>query len=867
MINVRDREIVVEFQYKPAEIEKKWQQEWLKQGLDRTLESSKKQKFYALSMFPYPSGNLHMGHVRNYVITDVIARFKRLQGYSVLHPMGWDAFGLPAENAAIDNGISPEEWTKKNIANMRQQLQSLGLSIDWEREITTCSPSYYQWTQWLFLQFYKSGLAYQKEATVNWDPIDQTVLANEQVDTEGYSWRSGAKVEKKLLCQWFLRITDYAERLLDDLNTLKGWPDSVKLMQENWIGKSLGAYIKFPIKDTKESISIFTTRPDTIYGVTYLVLAPENPLVLKLTKPEYREGVEKFIQEIVNESEIERTAENKPLKGIFTGGKVINPFNGQELPVFIASYVLADYGTGAVMGVPAHDNRDFKFAKENQLPIKVVILSKNSNLKEITELSLEEAYIEPGIMVNSGQFSGMHSEEAKVAVIEYAKEHSIGESKIQYRLRDWLISRQRYWGCPIPIIHCPNCGSVPVPESDLPVELPKNVEFTGRGSSPLANLEEWVNVTCPSCGSLAKRETDTMDTFIDSSWYYLKYTDPNNPQEIFNTDKVNYWMSVDQYVGGVEHAILHLLYSRFFTKFLKDQKLINTNEPFKNLLTQGMVQGITYKNLKTGKYIPLNKVNPENPIDPDTGDNLEAFYEKMSKSKYNGVDPQEVLGRYGADTARMFILFKAPPEKDLEWSSADVEGQFRFLNRVWRLVNSYIKNDTIDIVQDKVLTRSEKDLKRFIHTVVKEISQDLEESYQLNTAVAELMKLNNVLNDFKDINSSVYKEGIVTLLILLSPFAPHIAEELWHKLGHKESIHLQKWPIVSNEALILDEVTIVIQAMGKTKGTIKAPANINNNELENLVCNSEIGKRLLDAKEIKKIIIVPQKLVNFVFTK
>ena len=863
MKNVHNRETIVESQYKTAEIENKWQQEWLRQGLDKTPENSEKQKFYALSMFPYPSGNLHMGHVRNYVITDVIARFKRLQGYSVLHPMGWDAFGLPAENAAIDRGISPEEWTKKNIAKMRQQLQSLGLSIDWEREITTCSPSYYKWTQWLFLQFYKVGLAYQKEATVNWDPVDQTVLANEQVDTEGYSWRSGAKVEKKLLCQWFLKITDYAEYLLNDLNTLKGWPDSVKLMQKNWIGKSLGAHIQFPVKDTKKSISIFTTRPDTIYGVTYLVLAPDHPLVMTIAKPEHKEKIRKFTQEVANESEIERTADDKPLKGIFIGAEVINPFSGDEIPVFIASYVLLDYGTGAVMGVPAHDNRDFKFATEQQLPVKVVVIPKNSNSRETTQLSLKEAYIESGTIINSEQFNGMYSEDAKAAVIEYAKKHSIGEAKVQYRIRDWLISRQRYWGCPIPIIHCSDCGTVAIPDSQLPLELPKNVEFTGRGSSPLEGLKEWVNVPCPNCGKLAKRETDTMDTFIDSSWYYLRYTDSKNSQEIFNPDKAKYWAPVDQYVGGVEHAILHLLYSRFLTKFLKNQKLIDINEPFKNLLTQGMVQGITYKNLKTGKYIPCDQVNSAKPTDPVTGDDLEAFYEKMSKSKYNGVDPQEVLEKYGADTARMFILFKAPPEKDLEWSSSDVEGQFRFLNRVWRLVHLYIQNKN-NKTQSNTLTKNEKDLKRSIHTIIKEVSQDLEENYQFNTAIAELMKLSNVLNDFKDINSSVYQEGIVALLTLLSPFAPHISEELWHSLGYKESIHLQKWPSVDNQALVLDEVTIVIQAMGKTKGTIQAPANSSNEELEKLARNSEIGKRLLNKKEIKKTIVVPQKLVNFV---
>ncbi|MGK7958961.1 leucine--tRNA ligase [Crocosphaera sp.] len=853
----------MESQYNAAAIEQKWQQDWVKQGLDKTPENSDKPKFYALSMFPYPSGNLHMGHVRNYVITDVIARLKRLQGYRVLHPMGWDAFGLPAENAAIDRNIPPADWTYKNIAQMKQQLQTLGLSIDWDREVATCSPDYYKWTQWLFLQFYQAGLAYQKEAAVNWDPIDQTVLANEQVDSEGYSWRSGAKVERKLLRQWFFKITDYAEQLLTDLDKLSGWPDRVKLMQENWIGKSVGAYLEFPIKDSDEKIAVFTTRPDTVYGVTYVVLAPEHPLTPKVTVAQQKAAVDAFIEEVSNESEIERTAEDKPKRGILTGGTAINPFNGEEIPILIADYVLYEYGTGAVMGVPAHDTRDFKFATEKQLPIKVVIVPENS---EDSNPKLTEAYTEPGIMVNSGDFDGMQSTEGKTAIIDYAEKQGYGKARIQYRLRDWLISRQRYWGCPIPVVHCPSCGTVPVPDADLPVKLPENVEFTGRGASPLSKMEDWINVPCPSCGEPAKRETDTMDTFIDSSWYYLRYTDAMNDQEAFKLEKANDWMNVDQYVGGIEHAILHLLYSRFFTKVLRDRGLVNVDEPFNRLLTQGMVQAMAYKNPKTGKYIPVDKVNPESPKDPDTGDDLEVLYEKMSKSKYNGVDPQKVLGKYGADTARMFILFKAPPEKDLEWDDADVEGQFRFLNRVWRLVNGYAEKQP-EVISNKELSKEEKVLRRAINTAIKEISEELEGDYQFNTAVSELMKLRNALNDAKCIYSGVYKEGIETLLILLAPFAPHIAEELWHNLGHETSIHLQTWPEVDPTALVVDEITLVIQIMGKTRGTIQVPANSSKEELEKLARESDIGKRNLDGKEVKKVIVVPGKLVNFVVPK
>ena len=848
----------MESRYSPASIEAKWQQAWVESGLDRTPKECDKPKFYALSMFPYPSGNLHMGHVRNYTITDAIARLKRMQGYRVLHPMGWDAFGLPAENAAIARGIHPAKWTYQNIAQMREQLQKLGFAIDWEREVATCSPDYYKWTQWIFLQFFQAGLAYQKESAVNWDPIDQTVLANEQVDNEGRSWRSGAKVERKLLKQWFLKITDYAEQLLEDLNKLSGWPDRVKLMQANWIGKSVGAYLEFPIVGSDEKIGVFTTRPDTVCGVTYVVLAPEHPLTPRVTTADRKEAVEAFVKEVGDQSELDRTAEDKPKRGIPTGGMAINPFTGEEIPIWIADYVLYEYGTGAVMGVPAHDTRDFRFARENDLPIKAVIAPEG----EDGSAPLEEAYTEPGMMVNSGQFDGTVSTDGKQAVIDYATTEGIGKARVQYRLRDWLISRQRYWGAPIPIIHCPDCGAVPVPDADLPVELPEDVEFTGKGS-PLAGLENWVNVPCPSCGTPAKRETDTMDTFIDSSWYFLRYTDAKNDRRVFEVAKANDWMSVDQYVGGIEHAILHLLYSRFFTKVLRDRGLLNYDEPFARLLTQGMVQATTYKNVKTGQYFAPGDIDLENPTDPQTGEPLAVFYEKMSKSKYNGVEPLPVLQKYGADTARMFILFKAPPEKDLGWDDADVEGQFRFLNRVWRLVADFANSEG-SAVKTQKLTKEEKDLRRAIHTAIQEVSEDLQGDYQFNTAISELMKLSNALNDAKCKASAVYAEGVDTLIKLLAPFAPHIAEELWHGIDGSESIHRQSWPVVDETALVVDEITLVIQVMGKTRGTIQVPASADKAALEKYALESEVAQKYIAGKEIKKAIVVPNKLVNFV---
>jgi leucyl-tRNA synthetase len=857
----------VESQYSPVQIEQKWQQSWADQHLHQTATDSSKPKFYALSMFPYPSGNLHMGHVRVYTIVDVIARLKRMQGYRVLNPMGWDAFGLPAENAAIERGVHPAKWTYANIDQMRSQLQDLGISFDWEKEVTTCSPDYYQWTQWLFLQFFQAGLAYQKEALVNWDPVDQTVLANEQVDSEGKSWRSGAKVERKLLRQWFFKITDYAEQLLNDLEQLTGWPERVRLMQANWIGKSTGAQVTFKT-EAGDDLVVYTTRPDTLWGATFMVISPEHPLVEKLTQKKQSKSVKDYQEAAASKSEIDRTAEGREKTGVWTGSYAINPVNEAKIPIWIADYVLMDYGTGAIMAVPAHDQRDFEFAKTFDLPIQVVVQPADAPLDAAT---MTKAYPDEGVMANSGPLDGVAAGKGKgqsvEAAVKWLESNKKGKGTANYRLRDWLISRQRYWGCPIPIVHCPDCGAVPVPDDQLPVQLPEDVEFSGKGS-PLAKLESWVNVPCPTCGKPARRETDTMDTFMCSSWYYMRYPDARNSKAVFDKTIANDFMPVDQYVGGIEHAILHLLYSRFFTKVIRDRGLLSCDEPFQRLLTQGMVQGKTYKNPKTDQYvIPANIKDLANPVDPKTGDALEIVYEKMSKSKHNGVAPSDVIAKYGADTARMFILFKAPPEKDLEWDDADVEGQFRFLNRVWRLVTESpvgAFRKTPSPMDPTQLSKAEKDLRRAIHIAIKEATEDLSDDYQFNTAISELMKLSNALSDYKQKDSAVYAEGINTLLLLLAPFAPHIAEELWHGLGNKKSIHLRSFPIVDPEALIADEITIVIQILGKTRGTIQVPTSASKDDIERLAKESPIAQKHLDGKEIKKTIVVPGKLVNFV---
>ncbi|MEE2696672.1 MAG: leucine--tRNA ligase [Cyanobacteriota bacterium] len=859
-----------ESRYSPTSLEPKWQQRWQELGLDQTPEPSaeRSENFYALSMFPYPSGNLHMGHVRNYVITDVIARLMRLKGKRVLHPMGWDAFGLPAENAAIERGVDPADWTDRNIAQMREQLQRLGLSIDWSREVATCHSDYYRWTQWLFLQFLNADLAYRKEATVNWDPIDQTVLANEQVDADGRSWRSGALVEKRKLRQWFLKITAVADELLDDLEQLKGWPERVRTMQANWIGRSNGATLRFAIAaENEQAIEVFTTRPDTVFGVSYVVLAPEHALVDQLTTAEQREAVEAFRKSLQSISEQDRVAEDRPKRGVATGGSVKHPFTGEAVPVWIADYVLPDYGTGAVMGVPAHDSRDFAFAKQYDLPITTVVVEPG-HVPDAGEPS--EAFTGLGELVGSAEFDGLQGEQAKAAIIKAAEQRGVGAAKITFRLRDWLISRQRYWGCPIPVIHCDDCGVVPVPESDLPVELPRDVDLSGSGGSPLERATEWKQVSCPKCGKPATRETDTMDTFMCSSWYYLRYTDASNDTAPFSPASIDAWMPVDQYVGGVEHAILHLLYSRFFTKVLQQRKLVSCSEPFQNLLTQGMVQGVTYRNPKTRKYIAPSAVSDANqPTDPDDGEALEVFFEKMSKSKYNGVDPGAVVDRYGADTARMFILFKAPPEKDLEWDDADVEGQFRFLQRIWRLCDG-AKASGLQLQSPLPLpaefTPAETDLRRAVHTAIEAVSEDLQgDELQFNTAVSELMKLSNAMGGQLDaVCAPVAQEAVRSLLLLLAPFAPHLADELWEQLQGSGSIHQQRWPDVDASALVRDTITVVLQVKGKVRGNLEVPAAISKDELEQVALASDVAKKWLEGNAPKRVIVVPGKLVNLV---
>ncbi|MBP2634982.1 MAG: leuS [Firmicutes bacterium] len=819
--------------YMPHEIETKWQKIWSETNAFCTTINRQRPEYYVLEMFPYPSGNLHMGHVRNYSIGDVIARFKVMQGYNVLHPMGWDAFGMPAENAAIKNGIHPSAWTWDNIANMRRQQQELGLSYDWDCEVATCHPNYYHWTQWLFLLFYERGLAYKKKAAVNWCNDCNTVLANEQV-VDGKCWRCDSVIVKKDLEQWFLKITDYADRLLADLNELKGWPDRVKTMQENWIGRSEGAEFSFNVPEINDKISVYTTRHDTVFGVSYIVLAPEHVLVDRLIadKPE-EAAVRAFIERVRNQSDIARTSNETEKEGIFTGAYAVHPFTGEQVPIWIANYVLVEYGTGAVMGVPAHDQRDWEFAGKYGLNKKVVIQPAN---KELTIADMTGAYDGQGIMINSGEFSGLDNEAGKVKIAEWFEQQSIGKRRVNYRLRDWLISRQRYWGAPIPIVYCPECGTVPVPKEQLPVLLPQNVDFASGSVSPLAKADDFINCTCPKCGGKARRETDTMDTFICSSWYYFRYTSPHSEEEPFDPDKANYWMPVDQYIGGIEHAILHLLYSRFFTKVLKDAGLVNVNEPFKNLLTQGMV-------IKDGS--------------------------KMSKSKGNVVSPEEIIGKYGADTARLFILFAAPPERDLEWSDQGVEGAYRFLGRLWRIIEHYvplIKAPASDEANE--LSKAEKELRRVLHVTIKRVTEDISQRFNFNTAISAIMELVNAMYAIKEQgvtpNAVLAREVVAGLLKMIAPFAPHVAEELWQETIAEGSVHKQFWPTFDAAALEVDEVEIVLQINGKVRDKVVVPVGLTAKELEDTALAQQKVQALIDGKTVVKVISVPQKLVNIV---
>ena len=819
--------------YNFTEIEQKWQKIWEEEQAFKTVEDYDKEKYYVLEMFPYPSGKLHMGHVRNYSIGDVIARFKRMKGYNVLHPMGWDSFGLPAENAAIKNNIHPAIWTDSNIAEMHRQLQGLGFSYDWDREVATCKEDYYKWMQWIFIQFYKKGLAYKKDNPVNWCPSCQTVLANEQV-VDGACERCKTPVTKKHLSQWYLKITDYADRLLKDLEDMPGWPEKVKLMQKNWIGRSTGAEVTFEIENFEKKLQIYTTRPDTLFGVTYMVLAPEHPYVSELTDgTEYEEAVKDYQEECLHKSEIERTSLTKEKTGVFTGSYAINPVNGNKVPIYISDYVMMDYGTGAIMAVPAHDQRDFEFAKKFNIDIIPVVDTEDP---EIDIHNLEAAFVAEGTMINSGKYTGMNNKEAIQEITKDLEEAGLGKAQVNYKLRDWLISRQRYWGCPIPMIYCDDCGWVPEKDENLPVKLPTDVEFTGKGDSPLKTSKVFGETTCPCCGKKAVREYDTMDTFLDSSWYFLRYCDAKNDERPFDKEKVDYWMNVDQYIGGVEHAILHLLYSRFFQMVMHDLGLVSAEEPFENLLTQGMV-------IKDGA--------------------------KMSKSLGNVVSPEEIQAKYGADTARLFILFAAPPEKELDWSDAGVEGSYRFLNRVYRLVQEYvneIRKDFDASAAIEIRNSEDKALNYQLNATIKKVTEDAGGRFSFNTAISSIMELVNALYKYKqgDVNVPLMNDAIEKMILVLNPFVPHITEEMWSDLGHEDRVYQQAWPEFDAKALELEEVEIIVQVNGKLRDKMVFEKNASKELIEKTALESEKVQDAVSGKTITKTIVVPNKLINFV---
>ena len=818
--------------YCPQEIEAKWQKIWENEHSCHTEMDDTKPKYYVLEMFPYPSGKLHMGHVRNYSIGDVVARFRTMEGYNVLHPMGFDSFGMPAENAAIQNKVHPAQWTYANIENMERQQRALGLAYDWSREVITCREDYYRWTQWLFELFYKKGLAYKKAASVNWCDTCGTVLANEQVE-DGKCWRCKSEVHKKNLAQWFFKITDYADELLADLDKLPGWPERVKTMQENWIGRSEGLEFRLPAPTLETEIPVYTTRPDTVFGITFLALAPEHPLVEQICAiSDKAEEIRAFCTRVKKQSDIERASSESEKEGIFTGLYCTNPFNGEQVEIWITNYVLFEYGTGAVMAVPSEDQRDWMFATKYGIR-KILTIRPPEG-----ELRLEDmtaAYVEKeGFLINSGKFTGMEMHAAMGAIIDEAEAQGFGKRRVNYRLRDWLISRQRYWGAPIPIINCEKCGEVLVPEEELPVRLPEDVSFEQGTVSPLSSSEHFLHCKCPKCGGNATRETDTMDTFICSSWYYYRYADPHNTERPFDRDKVNYWAPVDQYIGGIEHAILHLLYARFFTKVLRDAGMLDFDEPFTNLLTQGMV-------IKDGA--------------------------KMSKSLGNVVSPEEIIEKYGADTARLFILFAAPVERDLDWSDQGVEGAFRFLNRVWRILLQFeeaIKGAPASY-DTAILTPEEAELRRVLHTTIKKVTEDVRDRFMFNTAISSIMELVNAFYAFQDkeLNPALARETGSALLRMLAPFAPHITEELWARL-FTGSVHAQKWPAYDESALTQDEIEVVLQINGKVRDRVKIAADLDKSAMERIVTELPRAKELTAGKEIVKVICVPGKLFNIV---
>lgn len=817
--------------YEFAPIERHWQQKWDEEKPFRVSEEENKEKYYVLEMFPYPSGKLHMGHVRNYAIGDIIARFKIMNGFNVLHPMGYDAFGLPAENAAIKNKVEPAKWTYSNMEEMTRQLKTLGISYDWERTVATCDPDYYRWMQWIFVQFYKKGLAYKKENPVNWCPDCATVLANEQV-VEGGCERCGTAVTKKNLSQWYLKITDYADRLLDNLDQLPGWPEKVKAMQKNWIGKSHGAEVTFDICNSDKSLRVFTTRADTLYGATYMVLSPEHPYLKELvSETQYEALTMAYIEKIRHMSDIERTSTATEKTGVFIGRYAKNPINEKEIPIFISDYVLMGYGTGAIMAVPAHDQRDFDFAKKFDCEIIPVL---DTDDPEIDVNNLTEAFVSDGKMINSGEYTGLPNREALDKIVAMLERSDRGKATIQYRLRDWLISRQRYWGTPIPMIYCKDCGWIPEKEENLPVLLPTDVEFTGKGESPLTTSDTFAKATCPQCGKEGRREMDTMDTFLDSSWYFLRYCDAKNGEKAFAKNKADYWMNVDQYVGGVEHAILHLMYARFFQMALKDLGYVDGDEPFKNLLTQGMV-------LKDGR--------------------------KMSKSIGNVVSPEEIIEKYGADTARLFVLFAAPPEKELDWSDKGVEGSFRFLNRVYRLVHEVKEKHGVNVNNtSSEFAQEDKDFRFVLHTTIKKVTDDVGQRFNFNTAISSIMELINALYKYKEgnPNKGLIIEATKTAVLLLSPFTPHICETLWRDMGEEGYTHLVEWPKYDISALEQDNVEIIVQINGKLKGRLNVPGKLSREDMEKLVSEKEEIRDMLEGKDLKKIVAVPGRLINLV---
>ncbi|MDD3631558.1 MAG: leucine--tRNA ligase [Atribacterota bacterium] len=829
----------MEEKYNFKEAEQKWQKYWYSQGLFENDMKPAEKKYYVLEMFPYPSGEPHMGHVKNYVIGDVVARYKHNRGFNILHPMGWDSFGLPAENAAIKNQIHPAIWTQNNIQKMKNTLISMGISYDWRREVTTSSPEYYKWTQWIFLQLYKNGLAYKKKAVVNWCPSCATVLANEQV-VNGNCERCGTEVTKKELSQWFFKITDYAQRLLDDMDILEEWPERVLTMQRNWIGRSEGAKVKFNLMGTDQTFTVFTTRPDTLCGVTFFVLSPEHPIVNELVKgTAYEEDVKIFKDEYFKEKIDEKNIDLTEKRGCFIGKYIINPLNQEKIPIWLANYVLMEYGTGMVMGVPAHDQRDLEFARKYNLPVRIVIQPEDLHL---TEDNLQEAFDEEGTIVNSGRFDGLPSDRGREIIIEYLEKEGLGKREVNYRLRDWLISRQRYWGAPIPIIYCPKCGMVPVPEKDLPVYLPQDVDFKPTGLSPLLYSKEFLYTTCPKCGEEAKRDTDTMDTFVCSSWYYLRFCSPFTDDKPFDENELHYWMPVDQYIGGVEHAILHLLYSRFFVKALNDMGYLNFKEPFNRLFTQGMV-------CKEGTV--------------------------MSKSKGNVVTPGNIFNQYGVDATRLMILFAGPPEMDMEWSEQGIEGATRFLNRVWRIVRQYHQLFEEKKLHEEASAKSIRKefikLERKTHQTIKKVTEDIEERFHFNTAISTIMELVNELYGIKikgaqlsEAERVIIRETIENIIKLLSPIAPHFCEELWSEIGGKQSLYFERWPLFDTNLIREEEMLIVIQVDGKLRDKIKMSADISEEIVKNTIVELPKIKKWIEHKKIDKIIYIPGKLINIV---